>query len=62
MRCFLCVNSISRLCLHLRDAALELNLPFDIYRWLVMGEEVEIVHEVLVKHHQLLSSRPLLRP
>ena len=31
------VNSVSRLCLHLRDAALELNLPFDMCRWLVRG-------------------------
>ena len=26
------MNSVSRLCLHLRDAALKLNLPFDMCR------------------------------
>ena len=55
------MNSVSRLCLHLRDAALKLNLPFDMCRWLVAGEDVEVVHEVLAKHHQYLTSRPLLR-
>ena len=30
-------------------------------RWLVEGEDVEVVHEVLAKHHQYLTSRPLLR-
>ena len=34
----------------LRDTALKINLPFDIYRWLVEGEDVEGVHEVLVRH------------
>ena len=56
------VNSVSGLCLHLRDAALKLNLPFDICRWLVVGEDVEVVHKVLVRHHRILTSRPLLRP
>ena len=56
------VNSISGLCLHLRDTALKLNLPFDMCRWLVAGEDVEVVHKVLVRHHRLLTSRPLLRP
>ena len=51
MTCFQYVNSVSRLCLHLRDTALELNLPFDMCRWLVEGEDVEVVHEVLAKHH-----------
>ena len=55
------VNSVSELCLHLRDAALELNLPCDMCRWLIAGEDEEIVHEVLVRHHRLLTSRPLLR-
>ena len=55
------VNSVSRLCLRLRDTALEFNLPFDMCRWLVEGKDVEIVHEVLVRHHRLLISRPLLR-
>ena len=59
---FQCVNSVSGLCLHLRDTALNLNLPFDMCRWLVEGEDVGVVHEVLVKHHQLLTNRPLLRP
>ena len=55
------VNSVSGLCLHLRDAALRLKLPFDMRRWLVAGENVEVVHEVLAKHHQYLTNRPLLR-
>ena len=45
------VNSVSRLCLRLRDTALEFNLPFEMCRWLVEGEDVEVVHEVLVRHH-----------
>ena len=60
MKCFLCVNSVSRLCLRLRDAALEFNLSFDMCRWLVEGEDVEVVHEVLVKHHQRLTIHRLL--
>ena len=40
---------------------IEFNLPFDMCRWLVEGEDVEGVHEVLVRHHRLLTSRPLLR-
>ena len=59
MKCFLCVNSVSRLCLHLRDTALKLNLSFDMCRWLVEGEDVGVVHEVLVRHHRLLTSKPL---
>ena len=55
------VNSVSRMCLHLRDTASKLNLSFDMCRWLVEGEDVEVVHEVLVKHHQYLTSKPLLR-
>ena len=55
------VNSVSRLCLHLRDTALNLNLPFDMCRWLVEGEDVVVVHKVLAKHHQYLTSRILLR-
>ena len=61
MKCFLYVNSVSRLCLRLRDTALEFNLSFDMCGWLVEGEDVEVVHEVLAKHHQYLTSRPLLR-
>ena len=61
MKCFLCMNSISRLCLSLRDNALKFNLPFDMCKWLVEGEDVEGVHELLVRHHRLLTSRPLLR-
>ena len=59
---FLYMNSVSGLCLCLRDTALNINLPFDMCRWLVEGEDVEGVHEVLVRHHWLLTSRPLLRP
>ena len=55
------VNSISGLCLHLKDTALNLNLSFDMCRWLVEGENVGVVHEVLAKHHQYLTSRSLLR-
>ena len=40
MKCFLCVNSVSRLCLHLRDIALNIKLSFDMCRWLVEGEDV----------------------
>ena len=48
---FFGVNSVSRLRLRLRDNALEFNLSFDICIWLVEGEDVEVVHEVLAKHH-----------
>ena len=61
MKCFLCVNSVLRLCLRLRDTALNINLPFDMCRWLIEGMDVEVVHEVLVRHHRLLTSGPLLR-
>ena len=61
MKCFLCMNSVSGLWLCLRDTALDINLPFDMCRWLVKGEDVEVVHEVLVRYHRLLTSRPLLR-
>ena len=50
-KCFLYVCSVSGLCLCLRDTALNFNLPFDMCRWLVKGEDVEGVHEVLAKHH-----------
>ena len=56
------VNRVSRLYLRLGDTALNINLPFDMCRWLVEGEDVEGIHEVLVRHHRLLTSRPLLRP
>ena len=56
------VNSVLSLCLHLRDVALELNLPFDMSRWLVAGEDVEVAHEVLDRHHRFLTIRSLLRP
>ena len=46
MKIFRYVNSVSGLCLHLRDTSLKLNLPFDMCRWLVAGEDVEVVHEV----------------
>ena len=55
------MNSVLRLCLCLRDAVLNFNLPFDMCRWLVEGKGVEGVHEVLVRQHQYLISRPLLR-
>ena len=61
MKCFLYVNSVSRLCLRLRDTALEFNLPFDMCRWLVEDEDVEVIHEVLAKHHHHLTSKLLLR-
>ena len=61
MKCFLYVYSVSGLCLRLRDTALEFNLPFYMCRWLVEGEDVEVVHEVLAKHHQCLTSRLFLR-
>ena len=61
MRIFWNVNSVSGLYLHLRDTALKLDLPFDMCRWLVAGEDVEVVHGVLAKHHQYLTSMPLLR-
>ena len=62
MKCFMCMNSVSGLYLRLRDTKLGFNLSFDLCRGLVTGEDVEVVHEVLVRHHRLLTSRPLLRP
>ena len=61
---FLYMNSVSRLCLRLGATALDINLPFDMCRWLVEGEgeDVGVFHDVLVRHHRLLTSRPLLRP
>ena len=56
------VNSVSRLYLRLGDTALNINLSIDMCKWLVEGEDVEGVHKVLVRHHRLLTSRPLLRP
>ena len=56
------MNSVSGLCLCLRDVAMDFNLPFNMCRLLVEGEDVEGVHGVLVRHHRLLTSRPLLRP
>ena len=61
MKCFLYVNSVSGLCLRLRDTALGFNLSFDMCRWLVEGDDVEVVYEVLAKNHQCLTSRLLLR-
>ena len=55
------VDSVSGLCVCLKDTVLNFNLPFDMCRWLVEGEDVEGVHGVLVKDHQYLTSRPLLR-
>ena len=51
MKYFLYVNSVSGLCLRLGDTALDINFPFDMCRWLVEGEDVEVVHRVLVRHH-----------
>ena len=59
---FLYVNIVSRLYLRSRDTALGFNLSFDMCRWLVEGEDVGVFHEVLVRHHRLLTSGPLLRP
>ena len=61
MKCFLCMNSVSGLCLSRRDTALKLNLPFELCRWLVEGENIEGVLKLLIRHRQLLTSRPLLR-
>ena len=55
------VNSVSGLCLRFRDTALDINLPFDMCGRLVEGEDVGVVHRVLVRHHQCLTSRILLR-
>ena len=62
MKRFLCMNSVSGLCLSRRDTALKLNLPFELCRWLVEGEDLEGVHELLVRHRRILTSMPLLRP
>ena len=35
---------------------------FDLCKWLVEGEDIEGVHELLVRHHRLLTNRALLRP
>ena len=56
------VNSVSRLYLRLGDTALNINLSFDMCRWLVEGKDVEGVHEVRVRHYRILTSKPLLRP
>ena len=61
MKYFLYMNSVSGLCLRLGDTTLDFNLPFDLCRWLVEGEDVEGVHEILVRHHQYLTSRLLFR-
>ena len=57
MKCFMYANSVSGLCLRLRDIALQFNLPFDMCS---RGRGLEGVHGVLVRHHQYLTSRPLL--
>ena len=51
------MNSVSGLCLCLRDTALEFNLSFDMCRWLVEGEDVGVVHKVLVTHHRLFNQQ-----
>ena len=60
MKYFLYANSVSGLCLRLGDTVLDINLPFDMCRWLVEGDDVEVVHEVLVRHHRRLTSHRLL--
>ena len=40
MKYFRYVNSVLGLCFRLRDIALKLNLPFDMCRWIVAGEDV----------------------
>ena len=35
--------------------------PFDICRWQVEDGDVEVVHEVQVRHHLFFTNRPLLR-
>ena len=50
MKCFMCMNSISGLCLCLRDTALYLT-AIELCRCLVEGEDVEGVNGVLVRHH-----------
>ena len=62
MKYFLYMNSVSRLCLRLRDTALEFNLSFNMCRWLVEGEDLGVFNEVLVRHRRLLTSRPMQRP
>ena len=61
MKYFMYMNSVLGPCLRLGDTALNINLPFDMCRWLVEGDDVEGVHKVLVKYHQYFTSRPLLR-
>ena len=38
---------------------IEIELSFELCRWLVEDEDVEGVHRVPVKHHKCLTSRPL---
>ena len=57
----MCMNSVSGLCLCLGDTVLRLNLSFKLCRWLVEDDDVEGVQEVLVRQHQCLISRVLLR-
>ena len=54
---------MSRSCIYtLGDTSLKINLSFDMCRWLVEDGNVEVVHEVLVRHHLFSINRPLLRP
>ena len=55
---FIYVNSVSGLYLRLRDTALGINLPCDMYRWLVEGEDIGVVHKVLVRHTGFCNSAP----
>ena len=59
---FFGMRIVSRGCVYtLETFHKKLNLPFDMCRWLVAEDDVEVVHEVLVRHHQYFTSRPLLR-
>ena len=59
---FFGVSIVSRGCVYaLEMTALNINLSFDMCRWLVEGEDVKVVHEVLANHHQYLINRLLLR-
>ena len=43
MNCILCMNSVSGLCLCLRDTKLYLTAT-ELCRWLVESDDVEVVH------------------
>ena len=39
-----------------------INLPFDMCRWQVEDEDVEVIHGAIANHLLFLTSRPLWRP